>query len=105
MRSVDQVLGMSTMQETPRNPSGLVGSRSSSPGWAPSEIYHEHFDTIKGLDVWRDMFLSELRHAFHGFVDRRWAPRNAVLSLDQGKRYVADGYDWLCTELLIVTDH
>ena len=69
-------------------------------GWAPSEIYHHHVDTIKGLEAWRDMFLKELKHFFAGFADRQWVLRDAVQSLDQGKRYVMEGYDWLCAELL-----
>jgi hypothetical protein len=69
-------------------------------GWAPSEIYSGQVDTIKGLDAWRDMFLKELKHSFTGFADRRWALMGAVRSLDQGKRYVTEGSDWLCKELL-----
>ncbi len=68
-------------------------------GWAPSELYYGHVDTIKGLDAWRDMFLKELKRFFAGFDDRQRVLRAAVESLDQGKRYVMDGYDWLCAEL------
>jgi hypothetical protein len=69
-------------------------------GWAPTEIYHDgRWDTIKGLDAWRDMFLKEVKRIFSGFADRQWILKGAAKSLDQGKRYVTDGYDWLCTEL------
>lgn len=68
-------------------------------GWAPSEIYYGHVDTIKGLEAWRDIFLKELNHSFAGFADQQWVLRDTVRSLDRGKRYVTDGYDWLCTEL------
>ena len=73
-------------------------------GWAPSEIYYGPVDTTKGLEAWRDMFLNELNHSFAGFADRQWALRGAVRSLDRGKGYVMDGYDWLCTELFNAPD-
>lgn len=68
-------------------------------GWAPSEIYHGHVNTIKGLEAWQDLFLKELKRSFAGFADRRKVLGAVVESLDQGKRYVIEGYDWLCAEL------
>jgi hypothetical protein len=68
-------------------------------GWAPSEIYHQHADQIEGLEVWRNMFVKELKDQFRGFPHSQDVLRDAARSLDQGKRYVFDGYDWLCAEL------
>ena len=48
-----------------------------------------------GLDVWRDLFLSELREHFSGNSLKRSALKDAMESLDQGKRFVSEGYDWL----------
>lgn len=64
-------------------------------GWEPSEVYFGHVGS-EGLQAWRDLFMSELRHRFA--VDRREridALRSAIGSLDQGKRYVSEGYSWL----------
>jgi hypothetical protein len=68
-------------------------------GWAPSEIYYGNVDTINGLEAWRDMFLKELKDFFAGFADERRVLGDVVQSLDQGKRYVFDGHDWLSAEL------
>jgi hypothetical protein len=68
-------------------------------GWAPSEIYHGHVDEIKGLALWRDMFTEELKGWFRGDADRRVVLVSVVQSLDKGKGYVTDGYDWLCDQL------
>jgi len=68
-------------------------------GWSPSEIYYHHVDRIEGLEVWRDLFVKELKDQFRGFPRSQEMLRDAVQSLDQGKRYVFDGYDWLHREL------
>ncbi|HEY2234334.1 MAG TPA: hypothetical protein VGK01_12750 [Candidatus Angelobacter sp.] len=66
-------------------------------GWAPSEVYYGlSGNGIKGLEVWRDLFAEELRQRFAGDSGKRLdALKNAMESLDQGKMYVFDGYDWL----------
>jgi hypothetical protein len=62
----------------------------------PSEIYAGPvgIDT-KDLVAWRDLFLSELRRRIAGNSRRRDAIAEAFGSLDQGKMYVSEGYDWL----------
>jgi hypothetical protein len=47
----------------------------------------------KDLVAWRDLFLSELRRRIN--PRRRDVIREAFESLDQGKMYVSEGYDWL----------
>ena len=68
----------------------------------PSEIYtHSFGENIEGLHVWRDLFLKELK-------ERAWPPasieraslESALESLDTGKRFVSEGYDWLEEKLL-----
>jgi hypothetical protein len=45
------------------------------------------------------MFSKELKHWSGGHDDRQGVLRGAVQSLDQGKRYVMEGYGWICAEL------
>ena len=61
-----------------------------------SEIYAGPvgIDT-EDLVAWRDLFLSELRLRIAGNPRREDAIREAFESLDQGKMYVSEGYDWL----------
>jgi hypothetical protein len=68
-------------------------------GWSPSEIYHHHVDRVEGLEVWRDLFVTELRNQFQGFPRSQNVLKDAVQSLDHGKRYVFDGHGWLYGEL------
>jgi hypothetical protein len=70
-------------------------------GWQPSEIYlmpiGEHVD---GLDVWHELFLSELKERFApSDARRRTALKNAFESLDFGKRFVSEGHQWLGKQL------
>ena len=69
------------------------------PGWQPSEIYSGPADEVEGLDAWRDVFMKELKEDFSGFSRLRQALKDSVESLDQGKSYVYEGYDWLYEEL------
>jgi len=66
-------------------------------GWAPSEVYHgPGANGVQGLEVWRDLFAEELRQRFAGDSGKRLdALKSAMESLDRGKMYVFDGYDWL----------
>jgi hypothetical protein len=69
-------------------------------GWGPSEIYlGSSRGHVAGLDTWRDLFLGQLRDRFRGDASKRTVLREAMEDLDQGKRYVSDGYDWLENEL------
>jgi hypothetical protein len=52
-----------------------------------------------GLNAWRDLFLDELKERFVGDHHRRDALVAAFQSLDRGKRYVREGFDWLKKEL------
>jgi hypothetical protein len=68
-------------------------------GWGPSEIYFGPENNVEGLDIWRDLFLSELQALFTPDDSRRTALDESLESLDQGKRYVFNGYDWLKEKL------
>jgi hypothetical protein len=65
-------------------------------GWAPSEVYHGPSGDVTALEGWRDLFVQELRQRFAGDAGKRLdALQGAMQSLDQGKMYVFDGYEWL----------
>jgi hypothetical protein len=70
-------------------------------GWQPSEIFLGPVEgNAEGLDVWRDLFLSELQARFMGGGSTKQnALKNAFESLDQGKSYVYEGRTWLEKEL------
>jgi len=73
-------------------------------GWQPSEICFGGMNAVEGLTVWRDLFAMELRSRFSGRDFLRWMPlQEALSSLDQGKRYVAEGCAWLRKELSATT--
>lgn len=62
----------------------------------PSEIYvGPARKDAEGLVAWRDLFLSELRQRIAGDPRKGEAIREAFESLDQGKMFVSEGYDWL----------
>lgn len=69
-------------------------------GWEPSEIYFGSRAADEGLDSWRDLFVAQLKDRFSARDYLRWMPfSEAMLSLDQGKRYISEGYDWLEKQL------
>jgi hypothetical protein len=70
-------------------------------GWEPSEIYLGAAGAnSQGLEVWRDLFLNELKARFRGTAPlRREALEEAMRSLDRGKRYVFEGRTWLKEQL------
>lgn len=69
-------------------------------GWEPSEVCLGLADGADGLQVWRDLFLKELKKRFAGDRPERIdALNSAMKSLDHGKRYVFEGYSWLKGEL------
>lgn len=53
---------------------------------------------LHGLEVWRDLFLGDLKDRFRG-ERRQTALSEAMKSLDQGKMFVSEGYEWLEKEL------
>jgi hypothetical protein len=66
-------------------------------GWQPSELFPGGVGgNVEGLDVWRDLFMSELqaRFAGGGHTERK-ALKEAFESLDRGKGYVSKGWTWL----------
>jgi hypothetical protein len=70
-------------------------------GWGPSEAYVRPVEVnVEQLHVWRDLFLGELQRRFvsSDSIQRR-ALKDAIESLDKGKRYVSEGYTWLASKL------
>lgn len=53
----------------------------------------------RALRVTRQYLTEALVHWFRGYADQREMLMRAVKSLDQGKRYVMERYEWLCAEL------
>jgi len=69
-------------------------------GWQPNEVCFHLAQGADGLQVWRDLFLKELKERFAGDRPERIDALNSAMeSLDQGKRYVFEGYGWLQKEL------
>jgi hypothetical protein len=71
-------------------------------GWEPSEVClgWSSADSAR-LEIWRDFFASELKKRFGGARHAQdEALRDAVEGLDQGRRSVFEGYDWLRLKLL-----
>jgi len=70
-------------------------------GWEPSEVCFGLDRDAAGLGAWRDLFLRKLQDLFKGGL-RFGELQKGFDSLDQGKRYVFEGYDWLEGELFTV---
>jgi hypothetical protein len=70
-------------------------------GWEASEIYPGPIPSnLEDLSVWRDLFLAKLKSMLNPSDHVRWyALQEAVESLDQGKGYVFNGYEWLQNSL------
>jgi len=66
-------------------------------GWGISEVYLGPIPSnVVDLSAWRDFFLAKLKSMLHPSDHARWyALQEAVESLDKGKGYVSDGYEWL----------
>jgi hypothetical protein len=75
-------------------------------GWEPSEVYFgPAAGNVEELDIWRDLFLSQLQNRFVGANQiQRAALQDAFESLDRGKRYVYEGYTWLEEKLSGITN-
>jgi hypothetical protein len=72
-------------------------------GWQPSEIYFGPVGNVQGLNVWRDLFLSELKARLVTSDSLQPTLEEAMNSLDQGKSYVINGHTWLEKELFGVS--
>jgi hypothetical protein len=69
-------------------------------GWGPSEVSPGIENSTVGLDAWRDLFLRELQQRFSGDSSGKEILKEAMESLDRGKRYVYDGLEWLEEKLI-----
>jgi hypothetical protein len=68
-------------------------------GWEPSEILHGTAQGVNNLNLWRDYMLKELKSHFPSPHPEHLNVIKRVLnSLDTGKRFISDGYDWLRTQ-------
>lgn len=69
-------------------------------GWQPSELVYLSGQRIQSLKSWRDQFAKELRARLKSPRREHIETVKAVLKeLDLGKPFIADGYEWLRTEL------
>jgi len=68
-------------------------------GWGPSEVGPGVRNDTKGLDIWRDLFVNELQRRFLGNSRGKQVLKDAMASLDRGKLFVSEGYDWLEEQL------
>jgi hypothetical protein len=69
-------------------------------GWQPNEVSPGLGNDDCDFDEWRDLFLRDLKARFRSPNDvEREALKNAFESLDRGKYFVLEGYDWLENEL------
>lgn len=68
-------------------------------GWEPSEVHPGISPPAGGLGVWRDLFLDELAQRFAADSHREAVLKGAFQTLDQGKRFVFEGSEWLEGEL------
>lgn len=64
-------------------------------GWGPSEVGPGVRNDTRVLDVWRDLFSGELKTRFLGDSRGKQVVEEAMASLDRGKVFVSEGYDWL----------
>jgi hypothetical protein len=68
-------------------------------GWEPSEILRGAAQGVNSLNRWRDTMLKELEVHFPSPCKEPLNVIKRVLdSLDTGKRFISDGYDWLKTK-------
>jgi hypothetical protein len=69
-------------------------------GWQPSEVLYLNCQGVKNLNHWRDLLLKELKERLRspkqGHLE---VIRRVLANLDQGKPFIAEGYDWLETVL------
>jgi hypothetical protein len=69
-------------------------------GWQPSELLFSAGTSVTGLSAWRDIFLTELQDCLKSPKQEHLAVLLRVFkSLDWGKPFILDGYDWLKTRL------
>jgi hypothetical protein len=64
-------------------------------GWGPSEVGPGVRNNTRGLDVWRDLFVGELQRRYLGNPSSKQVLKDAMVSLDRGKVFVSEGYEWL----------
>lgn len=68
-------------------------------GWQPSEILHAG-QSAASLIAWRDIFLEQLEDCSkHAGPEHFTVLHRVFKSLDWGKPFISDGYDWLQTKL------
>lgn len=71
-------------------------------GWEPTEIHFDLGSNVSGLNVWRDLFLKQLKARFLMSDSARLTVlKEAMKSLDHGKSYVFKGSTWLEEKLFV----
>jgi hypothetical protein len=69
-------------------------------GWQTTEVLYTTGQSIGNLNAWRDVFLKNLKERIKSPKQAHLTVLHRVLgSLDWGKPFISDGYDWLKTTL------
>jgi hypothetical protein len=68
-------------------------------GWQTSEVLYVG-QSVSSLNAWRDIFLEELEDCVRSPKQQHFTALHRVFNtLDWGKPFISDGYDWLQTKL------
>lgn len=69
-------------------------------GWQTTEVIYNVGQSVPSLNTWRNLFLEELKDCLqHSKQEHITVLHRVFKSLDWGKPFIADGYDWLKTQL------
>lgn len=69
-------------------------------GWQTSEVLYSFGQSVPSLNAWRDIFLEELEDCVKSPKQEHFTVLHRVFkTLDYGKPFISDGYDWLQTKL------
>jgi hypothetical protein len=68
-------------------------------GWETTEILYTVGQGVPSLNAWRDLLLGDLADCFKSPKQEHFTVLHRVFnSLDRGKPFISDGYDWLKTK-------
>jgi hypothetical protein len=69
-------------------------------GWQTTEVLYNAGQSVPSLNTWRDLFLKEFKDCVNHPKQEHFTVLHRVFgSLDWGKPFISDGYDWLKTKL------
>jgi hypothetical protein len=69
-------------------------------GWQTTVVLYNVGQSVPSLNTWRDLFLEEFKDCVNHPKQEHFTVLHRVFgSLDWGKPFISDGYDWLQTKL------